>query len=257
MNMIKIAVCDDEPLTRSYLISLIRKQGMETEIAEYDTADALLRRWTVYDLLFLDIELNALSGRQSAEEKPGLSGMELARQIRAAHGPWPLIIFVTGYESYVYDAFDVEAFQYLLKPIDEQRFSEVFRRAFSRIRADTGQPCRKLVIQSAKTSKILPLDNIRYIESQGHKIVIHLRDDALEYYAKLGDLEQQLQGQFCRIHKGILVNLSYVEEYSRTAVVLTGGEKLNLSKYKYANFVKTHLRYMRTRGIISDVPSKY
>ena len=76
--------------------------------------------------------------------------------------------------------------------------------------------------------------------------MLHLKDSTLEYYAKLGDLEQELQGQFCRIHRGILVNLAYVEEYSKTTVTLTNGRHLNLSKYKYDGFVKAHLQFLRT-----------
>ena len=173
--------------------------------------------------------------------------MELARRIRASEGgPQPLIIFVTGYENYVYDAFDVDAFQYLLKPVDPQKFAEVFRRAAERITAGGQQQQKKLVIQYAGTNRVLPLSDIYYMESQGHKIVLHLKDTTLEYYARLGELEQALQGQFCRIHKGFLVNLAYVEEYNRAAVTLANGDKLNLSKYKYDDFVKAHLRFIRS-----------
>ncbi len=245
MKMIKIAVCDDEPYIRSYLAALIRRQGTETEITEYASPDALLRHGTEYDLLFLDIEWKYNSCTDTPIPPSGISGMDLARQIRASEGPQPLIVFVTGYESYIYDAFDVDAFQYLLKPIDEARFTEIFRRAADRITEKGTHPLKKLVIQYAGTSKILPTDEISYIESQGHKVILHLKDTTLEYYAKLGDLEQELQGQFCRIHKGILVNLNYVEEYSRTTVSLTGGIALNLSKYKYDGFVRAHLQFIR------------
>ena len=283
MNTIKIAVCDDEQYIRSYLISLIRKQNYETEITEYASAVAYLSDTAEYDLLFLDIEMNnscpehtpvpdgqaifstenaALHGEQAsssteytalhgeqADYDTGnrINGMELARRIRASEGgPQPLIIFVTGYENYVYDAFDVDAFQYLLKPVDPQKFAEVFRRAAERITAGGQQQQKKLVIQYAGTNRVLPLSDIYYMESQGHKIVLHLKDTTLEYYARLGELEQALQGQFCRIHKGFLVNLAYVEGYSRAEVTLANGDKLNLSKYKYDGFVKAHLRFIRS-----------
>lgn len=241
MNPIKIAVCDDEQYIRSYLISLIQKQQFETEITEYASAAAYLSDTAEYDLLFLDIEL------AGSDKGNRINGMELARNIRAAEGcSQPLIIFVTGYESYVYDAFDVDAFQYLLKPIDEQKFAEVFRRAAERLTAKAQQQQKKLVIQYAGTSRVLPLSDIYYMESQGHKIVLHLRDTTLEYYAKLGELEQALQGQFCRIHKGFLVNLAYVEGYGKAEVTLANGDRLNLSKYKYDDFVKAHLRFIRS-----------
>ena len=142
MDTIKIAVCDDEPYIRSYLISLIQKQNYKTEITEYASADAYLSDAAEYDLLFLDIELGesrtghmALSAQscQTTDLTPDvpssglcINGMELARRIRASSNMvQPLIIFVTGHERYVYDAFDVDAFQYLIKPIDEHRFAAI------------------------------------------------------------------------------------------------------------------------------------
>lgn len=157
----------------------------------------------------------------------------------------PIIVFVTGYEKYVYDAFDVGAFQYLLKPVDEQKFAEVFKRAVRQAVSDAEQGKKVLVVQYGSTGKTIPLNDIYYMESQNHKIAVHFKDGVLEYYAKIGDLEEELQGQFCRIHKGYLINLSYVDEYNKTEVTLTNGDKLLISKYKYEDFVKAYLRFMR------------
>lgn len=274
--MIRVAVCDDEKNIRSYLSGLIRKQGMECEVTEYASGEDYLSGREEYDVLFLDIELN--SGLS------GMDGMALAKRVRSLElSRQPIIIFVTGYEKYVYEAFDVEAFQYLVKPIDEQRFAEVFKRAAGHILAGKGgipeggishgEACSKprsgnqspkgcivsgrdfvslqkgqkkvLEVQYANANRLIPLDNIYYMESRSHKVVLHLKEGELEYYAKIGELEARLQGQFCRIHKGYLINLSCVEEYTRTEVTLTGGGKLPISKYKYGDFVKTYLRFMQ------------
>lgn len=113
--MIKIAICDDEAHTRTYLTALIEAQNTPCEITQYASADDYVSDCAEHDLLFLDIALNP--------SVQGKSGMELAKQIREnSQITQPLIIFVTGYEQYVYDAFDVNAFQYLIKPIDEQKF---------------------------------------------------------------------------------------------------------------------------------------
>ncbi|NBK00428.1 DNA-binding response regulator, partial [bacterium 1xD8-48] len=107
---IKIAVCDDEKNIRSYLVSLIKKQGGEYGITEYASADEYFSDGKEHDIIFLDIEMDG-SGA-------GLDGMGLARRIRGMEvQKQPIIIFVTGYEKYVYDAFDVGAFQYLVKPV--------------------------------------------------------------------------------------------------------------------------------------------
>ncbi len=238
METLKIAICDDEKNIRAYLSALVRKQGMECEITEYATAEDYFSGGEEYDILFLDIELDC--------PEPGMDGMGMARRIRGMEDiKQPIIVFVTGYEKYVYDAFDVGAFQYLLKPVDEQRFAEVFQRAVKQAVSDAEQGKKVLVVQYGSTGKTIPLNDIYYMESQNHKIAVHFKDGVLEYYAKIGDLEEELQGQFCRIHKGYLINLSYVDEYNKTEVTLTNGDKLLISKYKYEDFVKAYLRFMR------------
>ena len=234
--MIKIAICDDEANIRAYLSSLIGAQSCPCEIVEYASAGDCLADHREIDLLFLDIELAPSC----------LDGMELARKIRErATMTQPVIIFVTGYERYVFDAFDVGAFQYLLKPVDEEKFAQVFARAVAQIGTAKEKPGRVLTLQSANTSKTVPLDSIYYIESSNHKVELHLKDGEFACYAKIGDLELELQEQFFRIHKGYLVNLSYVDGYSKTEVTLTNGEKLLLSKYKYQDFVKAYLRFLK------------
>ena len=239
--MIKIAICDDEANIRAYLSSLIRAQSCPCEIVEYASAGDCLVDTQEIDLLFLDIEL--------APDRP--DGMALARKIRErTSGTQPVIIFVTGYERYVFDAFDVGAFQYLLKPVNEEKFAQVFARAVEQIQARRENPQRRrvLTLQSANTSKTVPLDSIYYIESSDHKVVLHLRDGEFACYAKIRDLELELQDRFFRIHKGYLVNLSYVDGYSKTEVTLTNGEKLLLSKYKYQDFVRAYLRFLKGGG---------
>lgn len=234
--MIKIGICDDDAPTRAYLADLIRSQGCPCRIVEYASAGDCLADCRGIDLLFLDIGLDA----------SGPDGMALAGQIRKdGQGMEPVIIFVTGYERYVFDAFDVGAFQYLLKPVNEEKFARIFARAVVQIETARKKPGRVLTLQAANTRRTILLDSIYYIESSDHKVVLHLKDGEFAYYAKIRDLELELQDQFFRIHKGYLVNLSYVEGYSKTEVMLTNGEKLLLSKYKYQDFVKAYLHFLK------------
>lgn len=234
--MIRIAICDDEAPTRAYLASLIRAQNCPCEIIEYPSANDCLADYREIDLLFLDIELNTAC----------LDGMGLARQIREGNSATqPVLIFVTGYERYVFDAFDVGAFQYLLKPVNEEKFARVFARAVAQIGAKREKTVRTLILQSAGISRTVPLDSIYYIESSNHKVVLHLKDGEFSCYAKIRDLEAELGDQFCRVHKGYLVNLAYVEGYSKTELTLSSGENLLISKYKYQDFVKAYLRFLK------------
>ena len=238
--MMRIAICDDEAPARAYLASLIRAQNCPCEIVEHACAGDCLAEAREIDLLFLDIEL----------DPSGPDGMELARQIRARPAAvQPTVVFVTGHERYVFDAFDVGAFQYLLKPVDEGRFAQVFARAVAQIGEGRHQPgpspSPALTLRCAGVSRTVPLDSICYIESSGHKVVLRLKDGDLSCYAKIRDLEAELGGRFCRIHKGYLVGLAYVEGYSKTELTLTSGERLPISKYKYRDFVKAHLRFLK------------
>ena len=138
-DTVKIAVCDDEKNIRSYLASLIKKQGGECNITEYSSADAYLSDGREHDLIFQDTEMGDSGG--------GLDGIGLARHIRGMETQkQPVIIFVTGYEKYVYDAFDIGAFQYLVKPVDEQKFAEVFGRAVGQILSEAEQRKKKHVM---------------------------------------------------------------------------------------------------------------
>ena len=234
--MIKVAICDDETETRTYLSSLIRAQSVPCQIAEYASAEEYLTDRSEIDLLFLDIALNT----------PGADGMALARTIREnAPASQPLIVFVTGCEQYVYDAFDVNAFQYLLKPVNEEKFAQIFARAAARIASGVQKPVHTLILQSSGVSRTIPADSINYIESSDHKVVLHLKNGTFSCYAKIRDLETELGGTFFRIHKGYLVNLACVEGYGKTELTLTNGETLLISKYKYQDFVKAHLRYLK------------
>ncbi len=236
-DTVKIAVCDDEKNIRSYLISLIRKQDTECGIMEYASAGEYLADSREHDLVFLDIEMGG-SGTD-------MDGMGLARHIRGMEAQkQPIIIFVTGYEKYVFDAFDVGAFQYLVKPVDERKFAEVFSRAVGQIESEAEQRKKKLVIQYAGEGRAIPLDDIYYMESQNHNIVLFLKSGKMEYYGKIGDLEEELAGQFYRIHRGYLINLFHVEGYDKTEVRMANGDKLLLSRYKYDGFVQAYMDYI-------------
>ena len=241
-DTVKIAVCDDQKNIRSYLVSLIKRQDIECSIIEYASVDEYLTDGRKHDLVFLDIEMGGSSTK--------MDGMGLARHIRGIEAQkQPIIIFVTGYEKYVYDAFDVGAFQYLIKPVDEQKFADVFDRAVGQVVAEAEQGKKKLVIQYGGEVKAIPLNDIYYMESRNHKIVLYLKNANIEYYAKMGDLEEELAGQFYRIHRGYLINFFHVEGYDKLEVRMANGDKLLLSRYKYDGFVQAYMDYISEENL--------
>ena len=75
-----------------------------------------------------------------------------------------------------------------------------------------------------------------------------MRDEEIECYGKISEMEEELQEGFFRIHKGYLVNMKYVERYSRTEVQMKNGKRLLISKYKYQDFIKAYLEYIAEDG---------
>lgn len=231
--MIKIGIVDDEKVIRNQLRNFIEKQRINAHIREYGSADEYAMQNQEEDLLFLDIGMT----------KGDINGMELAHRIRRREGKQPIIIFVTGFEEFVYEAFDVKAFHYLRKPVNEEKFQQVLHQALESVRPQMFQ------FQYGGENKSLPIDEIYFIESQNHKIKIYAKKGEFECYAKIGDIEVELAGKFFRIHKGYLINMAYVDSYNKTEVLLENGTKLLISKYKYANFVQEYMKFlMREMG---------
>ena len=163
--MLKIAICDDEQPIREYLKRLVEK-CTEGEIRLFADGGELLADPTAFDLILLDISLNR---EQNAAEP---DGMETARKIRERSDA--LIIFVTALREYVFEGYDVGAFHYLLKPIDEQKFTEVMDRAICQIRSKKN--VEPLVIKVGGNYVRIPVDDILYAENQARKIMLHTKN---------------------------------------------------------------------------------
>lgn len=251
-DRVNIAVCDDEENIRCLIGKLVERQGGNFCIMEFSSGGELLQFWKQegrarIDILFLDIAMD------------DVDGMETAEQIRAwkeereepIWGSLPLLIFVSGYSEYMPKAFSVNAFQYLMKPIDEKVFEEIFAQALREcryLRAKREAEPKRIPIRSGKITRNVSIDDISYIESRNRKIVIMMREEEIESYGKIGEMEEELQKSFFRIHKGYLVNMSGVERYSRTEVQMKDGVRLPISKYKYQEFVKAYLEYFEEEG---------
>ena len=243
-----IAVCDDEENIRIYIKKLIEMQDADCQIMDFSSAGELLQFWQQegreqIDILFLDISMD------------GTDGMEAAEQIRnwkeergeAVWGSLPFLIFVTGYPEYMPKAFSVKAFQYLVKPIDEKEFEDAFTQAvreFRYLEAKKNMEPREILVRNGNVTRKVLADDIYYIESSNRKIIVFMKSEKIECYGKIGELENELKDGFFRIHKGYLVNMKYVERYSRTEVLLKTGSSLLISKYKYQDFVKAYLGYI-------------
>ncbi|MDE5933457.1 MAG: LytTR family DNA-binding domain-containing protein [Lachnospiraceae bacterium] len=235
-----IAICDDEKILREQLQELLAKQGAACKIdsiGAYETGSALLAATRRYDIIFLDIQME------------GMSGIETARALRARKDD-AVLIFVTGLKDYVFEAFDVAAFHYLLKPLREEKFAEVFERAVSEVekaKPKENGPEQLFIRQRGRSIK-LDKAHILYVESRQRKALIHTARETVEIYATMRGLEKELGEQFYRCHRGYLVNLSSITGYTGDTITLCNGEDIYLAREKYQEFVKVYMRYLRDGG---------
>lgn len=137
------------------------------------------------------------------------------------------------------------AFHYLLKPIEEQKFRQVFRRAVRELEKRGDQRRELLVVKTKRQNIILEKGNIYYVESRGKKVAVHTAGETIEVYSSMHGLAGQLGTGFYRCHRSYLVNMAYVAEYSHESIILSNGAYVYLAKEKYGEFVKAYMRYLR------------
>lgn len=232
--MLQIAVCEDEKAMGSYLKQLIDKRlagRKEYQIEVFEAGWELLESDKKFDIFFLDIDLK------------DMSGIDMARKLRETSGA--VIIFVTALKEYVFDAFDVQAFQYLLKPVNEEKFFRVLDGAVEECLAGKGG--EPLVIRIRGTYRSIMRENIVYAENDARKVVLHLKEEQISYYAKMSELEKILGGQFFRCHRGYLVNLNEVKSYDTGSIQLKNGETILMAKQKYSAFVSAYMEFLRRK----------
>jgi DNA-binding LytR/AlgR family response regulator len=180
----------------------------------------------------------------------GIDGMETARELRKKDKK-VILIFVTAVEEYVFQEFDVGAFNYIVKPIDDGKFSDVLHRAvdeWSSQNINEKEPEERYVLinNSGVHTKVI-LDEIVYAEVFNRKVVSHKLDGEIEYYGKMSDLESLAGDSFFRPHRAYLINFKYVEKYDATTIYLERGTVL-MAKQNYPEFVKKYMKYIQKRG---------
>ena len=236
--MIKFAICDDEPLMARELAGFLAGYMEEKSITAYSVSSfaggrALLESGG-FDVIFLDIQM----------ERP--DGMETARLLRQ-RGDHSLLIFVTVLKECVFDSFQVEAFDYLLKPLDSARFHQTMDRVLRSLERRTVE---NIVIQRGTGCEVVLLSDIVYCEVLGRKIYLHKSDGTVsDYYDKLEDLERRVDGRFFKCHRSYLVNLDYVRGCQDGQVLLSQGERIPASRLRERELTQALLRYMKERGI--------
>jgi two-component system, LytTR family, response regulator len=227
--VIRALLVDDEGPARSELRYLLADHDDVQVVGEAASgSEAIeLARDLHYDVVFLDVEM------------PGATGLETAPHVRAQRDP-PAVVFVTAHERYAVDAFAVEAFDYLLKPVDPDRLARVVERLRERT-LENAVPVEKIPVVAAGGTELLDPDEIHFIQADGDYSRVHVYDRSYLCTIPLGDLTDRLAGvRFARIHRSYLVNLAKV-----AAVRRGSGDSFRL---QLADAAKTELDVARRQS---------
>ena len=239
-----IGICDDNSLERSRLERVIREFSAQVTIVAFPDGASLvelIRSGKTIDILFLDIDLG--------EGIDGMKSASIVREITDHEGSdlfrLPLIIFTTGFPERMREAFGVHAFDFLVKPIEKEELLKVLTRAVREANLIHAEQSREKMLEILVNGRaiLIPVPKLVYVESQGRKLVFHVGDRITECYGKQSELLPRLGTGFCQVHRSYIINLSFVEDYSRTGVTLTGGFVVPMAKDRYRSFIEEYLSY--------------
>lgn len=237
----KIAVCDSDREIAKEIKNLIALCKPDAYVKMFFSSEALVNYKEFFDIYFLDIK--------------GISGLELAHQIREkeklAGGQKSILIFVTGFSDHMAEAFDVQAFHYLIKPIKEEKFREVLGKAMEEAENKRKREENYVLLKIPNQKKKFLLRNILYVESGNKKVLVHTTEGTYEVQGKMEDFEQAFGNEFYRCHRCYLVNFSHISSYGKNEIELTNGDKILLAYKKYSSFVKSFLVYAKKGGLVN------
>lgn len=225
--MISIAICDDVSAITDNMEMLLNRYSEEIEeevrVSKFNSGDALLENYkSNYDMLFLDIKM------------PGLSGIETAERIRRKDDKVS-IIFLTSMLNRALDGYNVQALNYIIKPMNYKRLKIELDNWRTKIR-DREEPF--IIINNDSGSYKVMLKSISYIETFNHNLLFHTENGNIICYRKLRDVESELLPHgFARCHSSFAVNLLYVEKIEKMDIQLFTGDRIPVSKARKKPFM--------------------
>lgn len=235
--MIRIAVCDDEKWMSENIEKLVkaffRKKSTDISVVAYSSGEELLKSTERIDILFLDIGMR------------GMDGIETARILRA-DGYNGFLIFITVLREMVFRSFEVQPFDYLVKPVQEEYFERTMERLFLSMRDRLSPGNVNLLVQKGYESNIISFQDIICCEIIDRKVYLYLTSgEVIDYYERIENLEKKLDGRFFRCHRSYLINLNHLKSYRDNTAYMTDGKEIPVSRLRSRELSKVILQYMR------------
>ncbi len=231
--MLRIAIVEDEAemrdILKRYLNHFFSEKKVDISIFEFEDAISFIDKYKCdYNLIFLDINL------------PHMTGLEAAKKIRELDKT-TMLIFVTNLVQFAVNGYQVQAFDYLVKPVNYNNFALTMNRALPSLNSSSESI---LVVDNKRVMHRILLSKLKYIEVVDHILKFHVDDMVIETYDSLKKYESMLtRYDFFSCNRCYLVNLRFVTSIIKNEVVV-GDEKLLISRPKKAEFVQALNRYL-------------
>lgn len=230
-----IAICEDLETDKQALLHMIKKYcndyNLEIELSTYNNGNDLLSEFSSgkFKLIFLDIYLN----------KDDLTGIEIAKQIRI-HDQECIIIFMTTSKDHALDAFEVDAMQYLVKPVDYNKIKHIF----DKMQKLFSENMRFIEVPSNGLSIKILLKDIYYIEVYNKTSLIHTNVDTIKTYTPLSKLWELIDGSsFLKCHRSYIVNMFFIDDILENDFLLKNGDKIPITKESYSDIKQAYSDY--------------
>ncbi len=234
--MIEIAIVEDDPEERRKIRNCLKEfeanQDILFSVTEFENGLAFIGGYhTGYDIVFMDIDM------------PGMNGMETARELRK-EDPSVLLIFVTNMAQYAVSGYEVDAMDFILKPINRYSFQIKLKRAVNRVPQRTDE---YVGIRTDGTVKQVRITSIRYLDVYGHYVRYHTTGGDYTEYTTLKEASEKLKRSFfVPANRSVLVNLQYVTSVSKDTVTV-GEDQLDISRPQRKTFLTAVTEYIGGR----------
>ncbi|MDD3174196.1 MAG: LytTR family DNA-binding domain-containing protein [Herbinix sp.] len=234
---INIVLCDDENMALkincTYIEELVKKYKIDANVTGFISGDKLIEYLENYavDIAFLDIDLK------------GTNGIAVAARILKKN-PRVIIIFITSHREFAYDAFTVEAFSYITKPIDSIRLERIFKRAIIQVNYINNRSQRiPLIITENNLKRKICQSSILYIERLNSQSVIFTKSGKHCIYETITSLADRLEDNFLQINQGIIINLEEVALLEGSHATMKTGEVFQVGRTYSKEVKKRYLEY--------------
>ena len=232
--MIHIAICDDEKYMsdhiRSFVSDFFRKKNREISLHMFSGGEELLSYTGQIDILFLDIQMK------------DMDGMETARKLRADQFRG-FLVFITVLKEMVFQSFEVQAYDYLVKPVDKKQFEKTMDRLYASMQNASEDI---LLVQKGYEGRIIREEEIVFCEIIDRKIYLNLTSgEVVDYYERLEHLETKLDSHFFRCHRSYLINLKHLKGYKNGTAYMDDGKEVPVSRLRSRELSDVVLQYMK------------